>query len=245
MMDTPAIGELWVYLASAPLFWLTLTLTVYQALDWLFRRSGRFPLLNPVPWSMLLLGGLLVATGTSYESYFAGAQFIHFLLGPATVALAVPLYRQFGAVRRSFAALGVSLVVGCVVAAAAAVAIAGLLGAETSTLVSLSPKSVTTPIAMGVSEKLGGVPSLTAIFVVLTGTIGAVLAAFVYRVFGIRDQRAMGFALGLAAHGLGTARAFQFGETAGAFAGMAIGLNGLATAVLLPLLLPVLLRFFG
>ncbi len=127
-MGDPTINELWVYLASAPLFWLTLTLVVFQALDWLFRRSGRFPLLNPVPWSMLLLGGLLVVTGTSYESYFEGAQFIHFLLGPATVALAVPLYRQFDAVRRSLAALGLSLLVGSVVAAASAVAIAGHWG---------------------------------------------------------------------------------------------------------------------
>ena len=136
------------------------------------------------------------------------------------------------------------LILGSIIAAAAAVVIAGVLGAEASTLVSLLPKSVTTPIAMGFSEKLGGVPSLTAVFVVLTGVIGAVCASVIYRALRITDPRAMGFALGLASHGLGTARAFQFGETAGAFAGMAIGLNGLATAVLLPVLLPILLGLF-
>jgi len=244
-MNDPAISGLWVYLASAPLFWLTLTLIAYQALNRLFVRCGRMPLLNPVLWSIALLAGLLALTGTSYDSYFAGAQFIHFLLGPATVALAVPLYRQFAQVRRSLTALGLALPLGSIAAAAAAVFIAGALGADLPTLVSLSPKSVTTPIAMGISEKLGGVPSLTAVFVILTGVIGAVFAAAIFRTLRITDQRAMGFALGLAAHGLGTARAFQFGETAGAFAGMAIGLNGLATAVLLPILLPILLAPFG
>ncbi|SBV98851.1 conserved hypothetical protein; putative inner membrane protein [uncultured Alphaproteobacteria bacterium] len=240
-MSEPDYARLWVYLASAPLFWLTLTLAVFQALNWVFVRSRRMPLLNPVLWSIVVLGGLLTLTGTGYSSYFEGAQFIHFLLGPATVALAVPLYRQFDQVRRSLVALGVALPAGCVIAAGAAVGLAGLLGADRATLVSLSPKSVTTPIAMGVSEALGGVPSLTAVFVILTGVTGAVTAAATYRILKIRDPRAMGFGLGLAAHGLGTARAFQFGETAGAFAGMAIGLNGLATAVLLPILLPMML----
>ncbi len=243
-MNQPDIARLWVYLASAPLFWLTLTLVVFQALNWVFVRGGRMPLLNPVLWSIVVLGGLLTLTDTSYQSYFEGAQFIHFLLGPATVALAVPLYRQWDQVRRSVVALGVALPVGSLIAAGSAVGLAALLGADRSTLVSLSPKSVTTPIAMGVSEALGGVPALTAVFVILTGVTGAVTAAAIFRILRIRDQRAMGFGLGLAAHGLGTARAFQFGETAGAFAGMAIGLNGLATAVLLPILLPILLAMF-
>ena len=243
-MTEPDIQALWVYLASAPLFWLAVTLVVYQAFNWVFVRSGRMPLLNPVLWSIVVLAGLLTLTGTSYESYFEGAQFIHFLLGPATVALAVPLYRQFDQVRRSVVALGIALPLGSLIAAGVAVVLAGWLGADRSTLVSLSPKSVTTPIAMGISEKLGGVPSLTAVFVILTGVIGAVFASLIFRTLRIRDQRAIGFSLGLAAHGLGTARAFQFGETAGAFAGMAIGLNGLATAVLLPILLPILLTTF-
>lgn len=243
-MTDPKIAELWVYLASAPLFWLALTLVVYQALNWTFVRCNRMPLLNPVLWSIVVLAGVLSLTGTSYESYFEGAQFIHFLLGPATVALAVPLYRQFDQVRRSVVALGIALPLGSLIAAGAAVILAAWLGADRSTLVSLSPKSVTTPIAMGISEKLGGLPSLTAVFVILTGVIGAVFASLIFRTLGIRDQRAMGFSLGLAAHGLGTARAFQFGETAGAFAGMAIGLNGLATAVLLPMVLPILLALF-
>lgn len=240
-MNDADMQGLWVYLASAPLFWLTLTLVVYQVATWVFRRAGYNPLLNPVPWSVAALSVLLVASGTSYESYFAGAQFIHFLLGPATVALAVPLYRQFGHVRRAVVALGVALPLGSVIAAAAALLLAGVLGAATPTLISLSPKSVTTPIAMGISEKLGGIPALTAAFVVITGVIGAVFAAGIFRVMRIHDERAMGFALGLAAHGLGTARAFQFGETAGAFASMAIGLNGIVTAILLPIVLPLLL----
>lgn len=243
-MNDPKIQALWVYLESAPLFWLALTLVVFQGFNWIFVFFKRMPLLNPVLWSIVVLAGVLSVTHTSYESYFEGAQFIHFLLGPATVALAVPLYRQFDQVRRAVVALGVALPLGSLIAAGVAVVLAGWLGADRATLVSLSPKSVTTPIAMGISEKLGGVPSLTAVFVILTGVIGAVFAALIFRVLRISDQRAMGFSLGLAAHGLGTARAFQFGETAGAFAGMAIGLNGLATAMLLPMVLPILLMLF-
>lgn len=243
-MNDPGFTGLWVYLTSTPLVWLTLTLAVYQAMQWVFVRSGRVPLLNPVLWSIAVLSALLILTDTSFEQYFEGAQFIHFLLGPATVALAVPFYRQFPKVRRSLLALSIALPIGSVAACSAAVLIAGSVGADLSTLVSLSPKSVTTPIAMGISEKLGGIPALTAVFVIITGVVGAVFGALILRLFRIRDHRAIGFGLGLAAHGLGTARAFQFGETAGAFAGMAIGLNGVATALLLPILLPFLLAVF-
>lgn len=238
---TPDLPALWQQITEAPLLWLSLTLAAFIAASRLARAANFSPLLSPVLWSIVILSGLLILTKTPYETYFSGARFIHFLLGPATVALAVPLYRQFAQVRRAAVALGIALPLGCAAAAIAAVLIAFLLGAEPSTLISLSPKSVTTPIAMGISEKLGGVPPLTAVFVILTGVTGAMVAGPLYRILRITDHRAMGFALGLAAHGVGTARAFQFSETAGAFAGMAIGLNGLATAVLLPAILPALL----
>ena len=162
---------------------------------------------------------------------------MHFLLGPATVALAVPLYAQLGKLRASLVPLAGALLVGAAVAVASAVGIAWLLGANRTTLLSIAPKSVTTPIAMGISEKLGGLPSLTAVLVVSTGILGAVLGKYVLDALGVREHSVRGFAIGIAAHGIGTARAFQVSEEAGAFSGLAMGLNGLVTALLFPLAL--------
>lgn len=228
--------EIWVYLAASPLTWLTLTLAAYEAGAWLHRRAGSSALVNPVLIAILLVAGLLLLSGTDYGVYFAGAQFVHFLLGPATVALALPLWRQFERVRRSWRALLAALLAGSLTAAGSAVLLAWLLGASRQTLASLAPKSVTTPIAMGIAEELGGLPTLTAVLVILTGIVGAVFGGMALRLVGVSDDRATGFALGVASHGIGTARALQVSETAGAFAGLAMGLNGLATALLLPLL---------
>ncbi len=230
------LREIWVYLAASPLAALTATLVAYQAGMWLYRRSGASPIANPVLIAVVMLVGLLLASGTAYRTYFDGAQFVHFLLGPATVALAVPLYNQFQQVRRSALAIGVALVAGSLFASGSAVLVARLLGASQRTLVSLAPKSVTTPVAMGIAEQLGGLPSLTAVVVILTGIVGAMLATWTLDLLRITDWRARGFAVGVASHGIGTARALQVNEVAGAFAGLAMGLNALATAVLLPLL---------
>ncbi len=229
------LQDIWVYLAASPLLGLTVTLLAYQGGLWLYERSRRHPLLNPVLLAVLALVALLHLTGTDYRTYFEGAQFVHFLLGPATVALAIPLYRQIHALRRSLAAVLVAIVCGSLTAAASAVGIAWALGASREVLLSLAPKSVTSPIAMGIAEQLGGVPSLTAVFVILTGITGAVLGTWTLNALRVRDWRARGLAVGVAAHGIGTARALQVNEVAGAFAGLAMGLNGVATAVLLPL----------
>ena len=234
---TTDIQDIWVYLAATPLTGLTLTLAAYVAGQWLFRRFRHHPLVNPVLIAIILLVGLLTLTGVDYATYFEGAQFVHFLLGPATVALAVPLYRQFDKVRRSALSLTVALLAGSATAVVTAILIGWGMGASREVLVSLAPKSVTTPIAMGVSELTGGLPSLTAVLVILTGILGAVLGTSVLRLVGVRDPKATGFAMGLASHGIGTARALELGETQGAFAGLAMGLNGLLTAVALPLLM--------
>lgn len=228
--------EIWVYLAASPLLHLTLTLAAFQAASWLYARAGLNPLLNPVLIAVVLLVATLTLTGTPYQTYFEGAQFVHFLLGPATVSLAIPLYRQFDRVRRSAAALAASIITGSLTAAASAVGIAWVLGASRETLISLAPKSVTAPVAMGISERLGGLPSLTAVLVILTGVLGAMLGPPLLNLLGIRDWAARGVAIGTASHGIGTARALQVNELAGAFSGLAMGLNALATAVLLPLL---------
>ena len=229
-------AQLWVYLETSPLAALTLTLVAYLAGDTIYRLSGRNPLLNPVLLAILLIAAVLLPTGGDYERYFEGAQFVHFLLGPATVALAIPLYKELANVRRALVPLMAALVVGSLTAAGTAVGLAWLAGASRETLASLAPKSVTTPVAMGIAESLGGLPSLTAAVVILTGIVGAALGPLVLDLARIRDPRARGLAMGTASHGIGTARALQTSRVAGAFAGIAIGLNALATAVLLPLL---------
>ncbi|MCA1242553.1 LrgB family protein [Stappia stellulata] len=233
-MNAP-LTEVWVYLSASPLAALTLTLVAYQAGFWLYRKAGFHPLVNPVLIAVALIAGLLLVSGTSYRTYFDGAQFVHFLLGPATVALALPLYRQLEKVRRSALAILASLLAGSLTAAVSAVGVAMALDASRETLASLAPKSVTAPVAMGISEALGGLPSLTAVLVILTGILGAAFGPLVLDLMRIRDWRARGFAIGVASHGIGTSRALQVNETAGAFSGLAMGLNAVATAVLLPL----------
>jgi predicted murein hydrolase (TIGR00659 family) len=233
---TPKLADVWVYLSATPLLWLTVTLVVYQAAYWVYKRAGFHPLANPVAISIAVLVTVLKASGTAYQTYFDGAQFVHFLLGPATVALAIPLYAQLDKLRRAWLPILGGLVVGSFTAIVSAVGIAWALGASPETLISLAPKSVTTPIAMGIAERLGGLPSLTAVLVVSTGIVGAVSAKYVLDALRIRDHAVRGFSVGVAAHGIGTARAFQVSEEAGAFAGLGMGLNGLATALIFPLL---------
>jgi predicted murein hydrolase (TIGR00659 family) len=238
---TTRLTEIWVYLAATPLLWLTLTVIAYVAADALHRRVGRRAVANPVLVAVLLLVAILVASRTPYDAYFEGAPFVHFLLGPATVALAVPLHRELGRVRAHALPLGAALLAGSTTSLFSAVGVAALLGASRGTLMSLAPKSVTAAVAMGIAEKIGGLPSLTAPLVVLTGILGAIIGPGLLRAIRVRDEAATGFAIGVASHGIGTARAFQLGERAGAFSGLAMGLNALVSA----LLLPALVKLFG
>lgn len=230
------LQTIWVYLAAQPLLGLTLTLLAYLAGRRLYTLAKGSPLLNPVLVAVVTLIVLLKLTHTDYQTYFQGAQFVHFLLGPATVAIALPLYRQLHALRRSAPAVAAALVIGSAVASLSAMALAKALGAAPQTVLSMAPKSVTTPIAMGVAEQIGGLPSLTAALVLITGIIGAVVGPWLLDRLKIRDQRARGLAMGTASHGIGTARALAESQTAGAFAGLAMGLNGVVTALLVPIL---------
>jgi predicted murein hydrolase (TIGR00659 family) len=228
--------DIWVYLARAPLAALTFTLLAWLVARRVHAACGGHPLANPVLIAVVLLAGGLLASGVAYRSYFEGAQFVHFLLGPATVALAVPLHRQWRAVRRSGVAIGVSVAVGGLVAAGIGVGFAVALGSPAQIVASLAPRSVTTPVAMGIAERIGGLPSLTAAVVILSGIVGAVLGPVVLNMAGVTDARARGLAMGTVAHGIGTARALTEGATAGAFSGLAMGVNALATSALLPVI---------
>jgi predicted murein hydrolase (TIGR00659 family) len=229
---------LWVYLSTAPLLWLTVTLLAWIVADSLARASNRHPLINPVLLAIVLVATLLSLTGTDYRTYFEGAQFVHFLLGPATVALAVPLFKNWPLVRRNLLPMLAALAVGSLTAVISAVGIALVLGVPRAVLVSLAPKSVTAGIAMGIAEGLGGEPALTAVLVITTGIIGAVIVTPLMNALKVKDYAARGFAVGLASHGIGTARAFEVDPIAGTFAGIAMGLN----AVVTPFAVPVLAR---
>ncbi len=231
---------LWVYLQQEPLLWLTATLAAYAIGHALHRAAGGSPLVNSVAVAIALLVAVLVVTGTSYATYFDGAQFVHFLLGPATVLLAVPLYRNFNRVRRLLVPMLAALLAGSVTAVVSAVAVAAALGGSRETLLSLAPKSATTPIAMGIAEELGGLASLTATLVIVTGIIGAMIVTPLLNALKVTDWAARGFAVGVASHGIGAARAFQVNQLAGTFAGIAMALNALLTALLVPLLVPLL-----
>ena len=230
----------WVFLARSPLLWLAVTLLVYLAAMALHRASGGNSFVNPVLLSVGAIIGMLLLTGTPYPVYFEGAKFVHFLIGPATVALAVPLYSQLERLRRIWLPLTVALIAGSVTAIVSAVAIGRVLGASRESLLSLAPKSATMPIAMGVAEKIGGLPALAAMAVAVTGISGAIMARPLLNLLAISDPAVRGFAVGITAHAVGTARAFQVSDTAGAFAALALGLNGIATALLMPLLIRLL-----
>jgi len=242
---TPRLTELWVYLSASPLLGLTLTLVAYQAAFWLYKRAGFHPLANPVMLAIAMVATVLALSDMDYRTYFDGAQFVHFLLGPATVALAIPLYAQWPKLKAMAGPLMIALVIGSLTAALSAYGIGALLGASQPSLMSLAPKSVTMPIAMAVAEPLGGLPALAAAMVMLTGVLGAIGAPYLYRWLRIGDHAIRGFAIGLASHGIGTARAFQVSEQAGAFAALAMGLNGLLTALSLPWIMTWLERLFG
>jgi len=232
--DFPPIAEIWVYLSGSPLLALVMTLAAYQAGVLVYERANRHPLANPVAIAVLLVAGLITLIDMPYPKYFEGAQFVHFLLGTATVSLAVPIYRGVAAMRGRFLPLLVALIAGGAVSIASAVGLAALLGADAAIIGGFYAKSVTAPIAMGVAERIGASPTLTAVFAVITGILGAILGRFVLNALRVKAWWQRGFAIGVAAHGIGTSRAFSVNPEAGAYSGLGMGLHGIIGAVLIP-----------
>jgi putative effector of murein hydrolase len=234
--DLPDIHEIWVYLSGSPLLALILTLAAYQVGIVVYERAGRHPLANPVAIAVVLVAATITAIDMPYAKYFEGAQFVHFLLGTATVALAVPIHQGLKDLRGRIVPLLAALLAGGATSIASAVGVARLLGADPTVVGGFYAKSVTAPIAMGVAERIHASPTLTAVFAITTGILGAVLARFVLNAVGSKEWWQGGFALGIAAHGIGTARAFSVNAEAGRFAGLAMGLHGILGAVLIPVL---------
>jgi predicted murein hydrolase (TIGR00659 family) len=228
--------ELWVYLSTTPLFGLTATLVAYVIAQTVYARCDHAPWANPVLWTVALLAILLTLSATPYPTYFSGAQFIHFLLGPAVVALAWPLWQRRAEIRRRALAIAWAALAGGLAAGGSAVAIGWSLGLPGPILRSLAPKSVTAPVAMGIAEQLGGIPALAAVFAVLTGLVGAVSAKYLFDALRITSPEVRGFALGTASHGIGAARAMHVHPGAGAYAGLALGVQVVLAALLMPLL---------
>lgn len=233
------VVQLWVYLAATPLFGLTATLLVYVLAHSAYLRAAQAPWANPVLWSVVVLAGGLLATGVPYPAYFAGAQFIHFLLGPAVVALGWPLWLRRAELRQRWRRLLMAALAGGAVAAASSLLLGRLLGLPPELILSLVPKSVTAPVAMGIAEQIGGIPALAAVFAVLTGLVGALCGKYLFAALRIPTDSAgwaaRGFALGTAAHGIGAARAMQVDADAGAYAGLALGLQVVLASLLIPL----------
>ena len=218
-----------------PLFGLGITLVTYRSAVSVQRRCGGLVLLNPVLVSVAAIVLILKFGGISYAGYMRGGQYISLLLGPATVALALPLYDNLASIRRSARAILPSVVLGSVISSIGAMFIGRLLGASHEVVLSLGVHSATTPIAMGIAGQVGGLPSLAAAFTLLTGLAGVLLYGPVLRLIGVKDWRARGLGVGTVAHGLGTARMLQLSEAAGAYGGMAIGIGGLLTSIVVPL----------
>ena len=241
MIDQQKLYYIWIYLQAEPLFWLTLTIGSYLIADFIYRKSNLFPLLNPVAISVLLVSLILIVFNIQYERYFDGAKFIHFLLGPATVALAIPIYRKWDLIILNSKAIFVSLILGSFFAIFITYVLSLHFELQEELIFSLLPRSVTAPIAMGISEIIGGIPSLTAIITLITGVIGASLGVFVFDIMKLKKMEARGFSLGLASHGIGTARAMSRDKNAGVFAAVGMGLSGLITSIIVPLFLKIIL----
>lgn len=220
-------------LLATPLLWLTVTLGVFEVFDTLSRRCNRHPLLHPVLWTTPVLIGLLLASGTSYDVYKAATFPVSFLLGPAVVGLAVPIWSARARIRRLAAPIVLALAAGSITSIVSSVGILALFGAPREILASIAPRATTTPVAMAVAGQLGGVPALAAVIVLFAGVVGAMVAAPLLDALKLRDLRTRGFTLGVAAHGIGTARAFQMDATAGTMASLAMALNAVMTAALL------------
>ena len=232
------------WLANSPLLWLPLTVGAYAAAVWLYRRSGGSTLLIPVVTSVLLVVLILALSRTPYQVYADSTTWLTFLIGPATVALAIPLYEQVARLRQIWLPVTVALLAGSVTAMASAVGIAWALGASPETLLSLAPKSATMPMAIPVAERVGGLPALAALAVAVTGISGTMMARPLLDLLRVHDAAARGFSIGVTAHAIGMARELQDHPAAGTYAALGMGLNGIATALLAPVALG-LFRWLG
>lgn len=226
---------------AGPVAGVVVTLGAYEAGRWLQRRSGGHALAQPVLVAIVLIGAWLLATGISYEEYLRGGSLVALLLGPATVALALPLHREMARVRRAAPAVILAVVVGACASVVTGILVTDLLGAPRDVVASMATKATTTPVAIALSAEVQGIPALAAVLAISAGVLGAVAGPAVLTLLGVRDRRARGLAMGAVSHGIGTSRSLAEDQTEGAFSGLSMGLTALATAALLPVFAALLL----
>ena len=231
------IDALIEYITTTPLLWLILTIGSYKLGIIIYEKFDKHTLLQPIIIAYAIIMTVLLVTGVSYEEYFKGVEIIHFFLGPATVALALPLYNNLKHIKSLLIPIVITLVVAGIFSIAIAVGLLWIFGAELPTILSMTTKSITAPIAIITSEQIGAIPSLAVGFVIITGIIGALLGTLIFKIMKIKHDTSKGFALGIISHGIGTARAIEISEKAAAFAALAMGLSGIFTAVFLPLVI--------
>ncbi|MDY5451593.1 MAG: LrgB family protein [Bacteroidales bacterium] len=227
---------------SSEYFMLALTFGVFYAAKTLQRRLG-WVLFNPILIAIAIIIVFLLAMDIPYETYHEGAKLIEFWLKPAVVALGVPLYLQLSSIKRQFLPILASQTMGCVAGIVSVVVIAKMLGASNAVIMSLASKSVTTPIAMEVTQALGGIPSLTAAIVVITGLIGAIIGFKTLSVGHVHNPMALGLSMGAASHALGTSAAMDRDQFMGAYASLGLTLNGILTALLTPTVIDIINTF--
>lgn len=228
------------YINQTPLTWLILTLLAYKLGIIIYEKCNKHTLLQPVIIAYIIILSAVLFTNTSFEKYFKSVEIIHFFLGPATVALALPLYKNLKYVKTLFLPILLTLFIAGIFSVLIAVLFLWLLGAHETTILSMLTKSITAPIAIITSEQIGAIPSLAIGFVLITGIIGALFGTLVFKIVRVKYETSKGFALGLVSHGIGTARAIEISEKAAAFAALAMGLSGILTAVCLPLIIQFL-----
>lgn len=227
--------ETWDWLVSSPLFGITITLAAYALGRWAHRRTGS-PLLQPVVVAIAVVAAVLLVCDIDYDQYLAGGSYIAFWLGPATVALAVPLHHEWHLVRRAALPILTGVSAGALVSVLVAIGATHLAGGSRALELTMAPKAATTPVSIALSEQIGGIQALTAVLTILAGILGAVAGPWVLDRLGVRDLRARGIALGTVSHGIGTSRALQESRTEGAFSALSMALSALATSVLVPVI---------
>ena len=225
------------YIHSTPLTWLIATLAAFKLGIIIYEKCNKHTLLQPIIIAYVIILSLIVFTSTSFEEYFKSVEIIHFFLGPATVALALPLYKNLKYVKSLFIPIVLTLFIAGVFSIVIAVSLLWIFGAELPTILSMTTKSITAPIAIITSEQIGAIPSLAVGFVLITGIIGALFGTIVFKIFKVKYETSKGFALGLVSHGIGTARAIEISEKAAAFGALAMGLSGIFTAIFLPMII--------
>lgn len=231
----------WADFVATPLFGATLTLAAYLVANWLWRRTGSHAAANPIFLTIVFTVGFLLLTGVSYEDYMNGGQFIAFLLGPATVALALPLYRSDGRIREAAWAIGAGLLVGSFAAIVSAILVVKLAGGDHALMMSMAPKSATTPVAIATAYATGGIPALTVAFTLGAGMLGAIVGPALLSLARVRDRHLRGLAMGLASHGIGTARMLHDEPGAAPFAALGMAANAILTPILVPIAIAILL----